>query len=274
MVPPSPVILLPPSEGKARGGRGRPLRLDRLSFPALHDQRDATIDALARAMRGSVAARSKLLGVKGEVLADATDADVAVRTAPTMPAIQRFTGVLYDELDVGSLSTEDRRRLDAQVIVFSGLFGLVRPKDAIPDHRLKMNVALPGIGNVATAWRPHITEALAPVVAGATVWNLLPGEHAAAWRPAPPGAQGGPAAMLSVRFLDEGPRRGGERSFTTVSHWNKLLKGALVRFVLATGADAPAALRRFRHPEGYRFDPTLTEDVKGTTVVSMVRARD
>lgn len=267
----APILLLPPSEGKARGGRGRPLRLERLSFPSLSDQRGATIDALIAAMRGSAAARAKLLGVKGDALADATDANRAIRTAPTMPAIERFTGVLYDALDAASLPTRDRKRLDEQVIVFSGAFGLLSPRDAVPDHRLKMNVALPRVGRVGTAWKPLLTEALAPRVAGATVWNLLPNEHAAAWSPAAVGSTGGPAAMLSVRFLDEKPSAEGARSFTTVSHWNKLLKGALVRWVLGTGADEPDALRRFRHPEGYVYDPSLTEQSRGTVLVSMVR---
>lgn len=272
-MPPAPVLLLPPSEGKSPAGRGRPLRLERLSFPDLTDQRQRIIDAVVRAMRGSATTRAKLLGVNGTTLADATAADLALRTAPTMPAIERFTGVLYDELDVTSLSARDRRRLDEQVVIFSGIFGLLTPTDAIPDHRLKMNVTLPSIGKVATAWRAPLTDALAARVRRATVWNLLPGEHAAAWRPDAVDTADGPADMFSVRFLDEGPRVRGSRSFTTVSHWNKLLKGALVRFVLATGADDPAALARFDHPEGYVYEPSLTEEVKGTTVVAMVRPR-
>jgi hypothetical protein len=56
-----------------------------------------------------------------------------------------------------------------------------------------------------------------------------------------------------------------------VNHWNKLLKGALVRFVLATGADEPDALSKFRHPEGYRYDRRLTATADGTTTISMVR---
>jgi len=273
VVPTRPVVLLPPSEGKSPGGPGRPLRLDRLSFPELNATREQMIDAVVRAMRSSTAARQKLLGVTGTTLAEATAADLALRSGPTMPAIDRFTGVLYDELDAGSLSKRDRSRLDEQVVIFSGIFGLLSPTDPIPDHRLKMNVTLPGIGKVSTAWRDPISQALAGRVAGATVWNLLPGEHAAAWRPAAVGASGGPAAMYSVRFLDEGPRQRGTRSFTTVSHWNKLLKGALVRFVLSTGADGPDALARFDHPEGYALDPTLTEESKGVTVLAMVRPR-
>ena len=269
----APIILLPPSEGKASGGRGPNWRAGSMSFPELDDLRLTAASALARSMRGSAAARSKLLGVKGETLAQATDANREILTAPTMPAIERFTGVLYDELDVASLSARDRTRLDKQVLILSGVWGVLRPGDPVPDHRLKMNVALPPLGRVSTWWKPAISDALRPVTRRVTVWNLLPGEHDAAWAPPLAGSDDpdAPSAMLSVRFLDEKRTRGRARSFTTVSHWNKLLKGALVRFVLATGADEPDALGRFTHPEGYVYDPSLTETTKDRIVVSMVR---
>jgi cytoplasmic iron level regulating protein YaaA (DUF328/UPF0246 family) len=75
-----------------------------------------------------------------------------------------------------------------------------------------------------------------------------------------------------VKFLDEETRAKGQpRSFTTVNHWNKLLKGALVRFILETGADEPDALADFAHPEGYVYDTSLTEVTNGRTIVAMVR---
>jgi cytoplasmic iron level regulating protein YaaA (DUF328/UPF0246 family) len=77
--------------------------------------------------------------------------------------------------------------------------------------------------------------------------------------------------VFSVKFLDEGPQQKGERTFTTVNHWNKLLKGALVRYVLETGADDPKALTKFRHPEGYRYDKSLTDVTSSGIVLSMVR---
>lgn len=269
----APIILLPPSEGKAPGGSGPRWRPGSMSFGELDDLRVTVASALARAMKGSAATRSKLLGVKGDALAHATAANLEVLESPTMPAIERFTGVLYDELDVSSLTARDRKRLANQVLIFSGLWGVVRPDDPIPDHRLKMNVAIPPIGRVSTWWKPALTSALEPVVARTTVWNLLPGEHDASWstHAAGSGESIAPAAMISVKFLDEKRTRGAKRSFTTVSHWNKLLKGALVRFVLATGADEPDALTDFTHPEGYVYDPTLTEQARDRVIVSMVR---
>lgn len=270
-MPRRPLLLLPPSEGKADGGRRRKLALRSLSSPSLNEQREATIDAVLHAMASPATARGKLLGVKGDALAAATAANLAIRTGPTMPAIERYTGVLYDALDVTSLSATDRKRLDAQVRILSALWGVVSPTDEIPDYKLKMGASLRGLGRLSTAWRAPITDALAPLAKGVTVWNLLPNEHAAAWNPEPIGSSEGPAAILTVKFLDETTKGRGARSFTTVSHWNKLLKGALVRFVLATGADEPDALTAFRHPEGYEYDASLTATAKGITTISMVR---
>ena len=269
----APVILLPPSEGKAEGGTGPEVQISELSFPQLGDTRNAVRSALAAGMKSDEAARSKLLGVKAGALASATAANRALLTSPTMPAIERYTGVLYDALDVGSLSARDRRRLTDQVLIFSGLWGVVRPDDLIPEYKLKMGATLPKISKVTTFWRRPLTDALAPTVRGATVWNLLPKEHDAAWAPFGKDAEPAdlPSAILSVRFLDEGRPTNGERTFTTVSHWNKLLKGALVRFILATGADEPKALIGFRHPEGYRYDRTLTEATPTGTILSLVR---
>ena len=38
-----------------------------------------------------------------------------------------------------------RRGVDRQVVIFSGLWGAVRPTDQIPDYKLKMGAALPGL---------------------------------------------------------------------------------------------------------------------------------
>ena len=252
-----PLVLLPPSEGKATGGTGPPWTPGSAFAPELDERRQRVMAALARAMAGSEKRRAALLGVKGEALASATAADRDVGIAPTLAAIERYTGVLYGALDVGALPATQRRRVDRQVRIFSGLWGVVAPADPIPDYKLKMSATLPRLGRLATWWRPAVTAALAPEVADATVWDLLPNEHRAAWAPDLDGASA-PRTIVAVRFLDE-VERNGTRQLVTVSHWNKLLKGALVRHVIATQLDDVDGLAGFDHPLGYRYDPALTE---------------
>jgi hypothetical protein len=57
-----------------------------------------------------------------------------------------------------------------------------------------------------------------------------------------------------------------------VSHWNKLLKGALVRHLLATQLTEPAGLAEFRHPEGDASRPELTVVEDQRVVASLVRS--
>ncbi len=221
-------ILLPPSEGKASGGRGAPWRPGRGVLPELDEHRATVLAALGGGVAG----------------------------APTRRAIDRYTGVLYRELDAASLDGAARRRLSSTTLIASGLWGLVGPNDPIPDYRLKMGAGLPGLGKMSTFWRPHLTAALAERLAGRVVWDLLPNEHAAAWNP----GQVPLARRITVRFVTA--------DGSTVSHWNKLLKGSLVRHLAATGLTDHHGLAAFDHPSGYRYDATATvTDGRHTSVV-------
>jgi cytoplasmic iron level regulating protein YaaA (DUF328/UPF0246 family) len=242
------------------------MRLGSLDRP-----RATVLDALAKHVREHRrtpdVVLGKLLGVKGSALAAAVEADRAVRRSPTMPAIERYTGVLYDALDHRSLPARSRTRLAEQVLIASGAFGLVAPLDPIPDYKLKMGAVIPGPGKLSTFWRPHVDRVLAPLVEGRTVWNLLPNEHAAAWS-----GSDRVAAEVTVRFADD-VVRDGRRELTYIAHWNKLLKGSLVRHVLATQLDDPAGLSAFEHPEGYRYEPSLTEEDGSQVAVTLVARR-
>lgn len=265
---PPPIVLLPPSEGKAAGGDGAPWSPGSISFPELDASRRKVAAALRRTAKQNAAVNAKLLGVKGDALAAARAANRDVLASPTMPAIERYTGVLYDALDHTTLTATQRRRAGDQLVVFSGLWGAVRPDDPLPDYKLKMGASLAPMGRLGTFWRPQITAALAPLVEGRTVWDLLPNEHAAAWAP----ALGSLGRRISVKFLDD-VADGPGRKLVAVSHWNKLLKGALVRHVLATQLDDEAGLADFDHPLGYRFEPSLTEEAAGITTVALVARR-
>lgn len=233
------------------------------------------VKALRAAMRKPVATRSKLLGVKGVALAEATAANLAVDTAPTMAAIERYTGVLYDELDVASLPPSARTRLDEQVVLFSGLWGVLRPDDRIPDYKLKMGATIGRPGKLNTWWRSPVTEALGSDVAGRVVWDLLPHEHRAAWQPGRVGSPDQvPQEIVTVRFLDEVSKPDGDVELVAVAHWNKLLKGSLVRHLLATQLTDVSGLEDFTHPRGYVFDPHLVEHHEGVTSVSFIRPAD
>src|SRR6185437_1388300 len=96
------LILLPPSEGKAPAGDGPAVDLAALAFPQLAKTRKALMAELARVAKGREATALEVLGLSPNQAAELA-ADRELATAPTLPAADRYTGVLYDALDLPGL---------------------------------------------------------------------------------------------------------------------------------------------------------------------------
>jgi len=237
----SPYLLLPPSEGKASGGTGE---WDPAAgaFAALAPTRVKISKALRSAMRGTIAARSKLLGVKGDALAHATTINRAVLGSPTLRAWERYRGVVFEHLAVGSMRARDRRRAEQHIIVLSGLLGAVTLGDPIPDYKLKMGAKL-GTRRVAATWAAALGPVLGDVLARREVIDLLPNEHAAAYAAAGPN-------VIRVQF--EQPVAAGSRR-AAAGHAAKAVKGVLARTLITESGPAPDVLREFAW-EGWTFD--------------------
>ena len=144
--------------------------------------------------------------------------------------MQRYTGVLYDALDVPSMTRAQRARANRRLAIGSALFGVVRAGDSIPAYRLSAGSALPGRPTLRTFWKPALTEVLAGI--DDLVVDLRSGPYAAL---APiPGA-------VTVQVVSE--HSDGSRA--VVSHFNKAHKGRLAR-LLATATAEPDGVLRLR----------------------------
>jgi len=213
------VILLPPSEGKAPGGGGPGWTVGAGRFgDPLAATRTRVVNALKRARGGT----AKQLGAKGDLLATAKAANLAAVGAPTLPAHERFTGVVWGHLDPPTLGASARRRAETGVLVVSALTGITAWDDPVPDFRLKLSASVPPVGNVAAFWRPVLSPVLNAWLEGHTVVDLLPLEHRAAWVPEPDRYD------LIRPSLEH-------RNGKPAGHGGKAAKGLLARTLLATG---------------------------------------
>ena len=224
------LILLPPSEGKASGGDGAPLDLAALTLPALNPTRQRIMDALVALCAGPPQTAMAVLGL-GPRQAEDLAVNAAVATAATRSAAELYTGVLYDALGLGTLVPAARAAADRQLLVFSGLWGVLRPGDRVAPYRLPIGVSLPEVGPLAGAWRPALAAALDP--GRGLVLDLRSGAYGSAWRPGPALA----GRLVQARVLVEAE----DGSRKVVSHHNKAAKGKLVRELLTAGAD-PASV--------------------------------
>jgi cytoplasmic iron level regulating protein YaaA (DUF328/UPF0246 family) len=235
------LLLLPPSETKRDGGAPDAGRLDfaSLGFPQLTPQRRAAVAALKRLSR-SVGASMNSLKL-GATQRHEVDRNRAVTASPVMPALDRYTGVLFDGLDAATLTAGQRAFAHDHVVVHSALFGLVRPEDAIPAYRLSHDSSLPGL-SLRRLWRGPISSALGNI--DGLVIDLRSESYVAL----------GPATGQHVRVVSE--NASGRR--LALSHFNKKAKGEFVRAIVRSGIDHGSldSLLEWTSAEGIRLEVT------------------
>lgn len=223
-------ILVPPSEGKSVPADAEPVNPGSLVLPELTPVRTALMKSLSRLSSGSVPRALTALGLSVGQREELTRNQV-IATAPAAPAVDVYRGVLYEALDLPGLRTHDPdayHRAQESLLVFSGLWGVLRPQDRIPYYRCSAGVKLPRLGSVTAAWKKALAGPLSEFVGDQLVVDLRSTGYAGMWRPT--------GAPVTVRVLHE-RLVGGVLKRSVVSHFNKATKGRLVRAVLVAGTE-------------------------------------
>ena len=147
-----------------------------------------------------------------------------LRSSPTIAALERYTGVLYDALDVGTLDVSARQFAGDHVLIHSAMFGLLGADDPIPAYRLSHDSKLPAL-SLKKLWRERVSAALA---ASEGVILDLRSEAYVELGPAPGGP--GTAFLRVVSDSADGHRR-------ALNHFNKKGKGEFVRALCEAAID-------------------------------------
>jgi uncharacterized protein len=238
-------VFLPPSETKAFPAGTAPAELGSLVLPELAPVRAGLLDALEKLTVGPQDAALAVLGLSAGQAGEVTH-NQALGTAPADRAAEVYTGVLYDALDLPGLHGQGTDT--DSVLIFSGLWGVVRPGDRIPHYRCSAGVKLPAAGSVSTVWRNALRGPLTAHVGDGLVVDLRSGAYASLWAPG--------ANAVTVRVLHE-RESGGVVKRSVVSHFNKATKGRLARALLTSGERPrkPEELIDLARALGYAVEP-------------------
>ena len=223
-------------------------------------QPDFATDAgrLARIARGLSAAElcglmdiSPALGVLNH------DRFKAFRTgAAGTPAAFLFDGDTYAGLEARKMEPDTLRWAQGHLRILSGLYGILRPLDAIQPYRLEMGSRLsnPKGPDLYAFWGNKIAKALraqAAEVGAMALVNCASQEYF--------GAVDLKALHLPVItpvFLEE---KAGEAKI--VSFWAKKARGAMARFIAMHHLTNPSDLRGF-DIGGYGYRPDMSDDAR------------
>jgi len=170
--------------------------------------------------------------------------------APARPAAYAFAGDVYTGLDAGTLDEAQMRFAQGHLRLLSGLYGLLRPLDAIRPYRLEMGTRwAPRKPKLTDWWGDRIAAALRDELAGQPVLNLASQEYWAALDGRLAGAR-----VVAVDFRD------GDRF---VSFHAKKARGLMARWMVEHHVDDLDAMRGF-DADGYAFDASASDDDRWT----------
>jgi len=208
------LLLLPPSESKRIGGSNLTIEQVHLSYGQLNEARDLVLGDLLKLCKDKAeAARVLKLSPKqlGEI-----DLNLAIKTAPTMPAYQRYEGTLYKAIGVESFSSHEIELMKSHVLMQSALFGLISATDRIPWYRLSAGTVLPKV-SIKKIWKEHQGAAWARLV-DMPIIDL----RSKAYVDLAPIPEGIDSYWVEVVALDKNGQR------KALNHFNKTAKGEFV----------------------------------------------
>ncbi|MBN2668169.1 MAG: peroxide stress protein YaaA [Bacteroidales bacterium] len=94
-------------------------------------------------------------------------------------SIFMFEGDAYRGLDIKSMSQDEVLNLNEKLIILSGLYGLLKPLDAILPYRLEMGTSLENDKgkNLYEFWKSILTEKLNHILSNEPLINLASKEY-------------------------------------------------------------------------------------------------
>lgn len=160
---------------------------------------------------------------------------------PVSPALLSFNGIAFRTMSPDTFTDDDWDYVSSNLYILSGLFGVLKPLDAIWPYRLEMKSSHDP--SLYDFWRPKTD----PLFQNETIVDLASQEYSSLL-PAD-------ADVLRIHFYEEDST--GKRKNPSV--YAKTARGAMVRWMAENRVENPEQLKNFREL-GYRLDEDSSSD--------------
>lgn len=193
---------------------------------------------------------AKLNRDRFKAFADAPDAEA------TRPAALAFAGDTYQGLEAASLDEDEMTWAQDHLRILSGLYGMLRPLDAIQPYRLEMGSRLKTRrgANLYDYWGDDLSKALnaqGAAVGADVLVNCASQEYFGAVAP----------KALNLRVITPAFMEDKGQGPKIVSFFAKKARGAMARYIVQNRLTDPQDLRSFE-TGGYAYQPDLSTDDK------------
>jgi cytoplasmic iron level regulating protein YaaA (DUF328/UPF0246 family) len=183
------------------------------------------------------------------------------------PAIFAFQGDVYEGLQAEDFSEKELLFAQKQLLILSGLYGILQPLDTIQPYRLEMKTALKGkvkqgekenptdlnFKNLYEFWGEKLAQRLLELAGEKMIVNLASQEYFKALQTKSL-TQKLNHKIINIHFKEKKGNR-----YQVVALYAKKARGRLARFVIQHQIEDPDALKSFEQ-EGYHFVAELSTE--------------
>ena len=220
--------------------------LPTLSFSSQDSAQADLMSAVESWCRDSPEAAAKALKLGPKSIDEL--ANNVFRDADLMPAIDRYTGVLYSATGVAEWTSDQRDWAATHVFIHSALFGIISSADQIPVYRLSYDTRVDGRA-LKEYWGAQVDDALREMAAGDWILDC----RSAGYRELAPIPVEIPSAYLEVVSANGGK---------ALNHFNKIHKGELVAALVRDSPNLPS----LDSLAGWSADSGLRMTLAGETI--------
>lgn len=171
------------------------------------------------------------------------------------PAVFGFDGDVYKGLDATNLSNEALDRAVDTIRILSGLYGVLKPYDAIMPYRLEMGTSLKvtaAKNNLYKYWGESVAQSLKDELTHPD--ELIINAASLEYAKVVVGVKNHGLNLLNVEFKEN---KNGE--YKIVSFFAKKARGLFAKFVLESNPQDKESLKDFSF-EGYKFNEALSSE--------------
>lgn len=173
--------------------------------------------------------------------------------AETYPAAWLFHGDVFHGLKIDDFTEQDIDYAQDHLRILSGLYGILRPRDAIRPYRLEMGTKLPTDkgANLYQFWGARVQKELVKSPEGDLLVNLASKEYSRVLDP-----KSIAIPVLEVEFMEI--RKGQP---VGIPLFSKTARGSMARWMIKEKAQEKEDLQDFDY-DGYEFSGELSDDWK------------
>ena len=166
------------------------------------------------------------------------------------PAMFTFTGDVYQGLHADTLSEKEVDSAQDQLLILSGLYGVLRPMDAILPYRLEMGtkISVTDHKDLYAFWKKDVTKYINTHYKGRTLINLASNEYASVID----------KKTLKLPVVEVVFKDFSNGKYKIVSFFAKKARGLFARYMLESAPKSIEELRAFS-ADGYFFDASISE---------------